>query len=782
MEMRFKTSKPMRNPIPAPLLVLACILSVLCLTSAAKACCPEDTCDAIVNPFIRPVIYHESVRAEWRHTFTHMRRTWDKYFEVYPKELEGFNPTTLDKVRAEPAFFLDQNIQLDVYFGKNGSIYRPFTAPFHEDGYVNFSAWGYGSELWLKESREQIHLLFYVDRRRKELVEKLAHIPMYTAVHLWVQERSRSENTPWMEIKGAEIIPETALRDTTLRHMELGAKQMARKRFDLAAQSFEAALKLQMPVNAEARAWALLARSYFELRCFSAARNAYAEALIRDESNVQNLIFLARSDEQLQHYDEALQASEIAVKYAPANPEARAELGLALAMLGDDKAGFRELDFAQKLAPRNQLPEAHRNRGVIYIKEGKLDLAKQELSQAVILRAADPVLHMELGEVLLTMNQLEDAKREFNFAKDLSPNRAEPYMRFAIVAKLQGDAAKKDNKLDDAKKFYTEALDNARLSLKVDDMNSDARALELDMLHELGREKEAEKSADTALARMPGNVKYAEALYDAATKLGHWDTMERAATLAVKIKPDGRAFSRLANVLASRPNPDLAGAAANYELALKVDADNGSAWFELAQIRRAMNNVEGAISAADRASEIMKSPEARTLAARARLDRETADPASIDLAKVLADEAKDDATRAQAQSILGAALFRTGNLDGALEAFAKSDALMKDNADQQFWYGMALLQKNDVEAAKLHLKSAVDLSRNGSAQNATSDRLSQKAIEQIEKLEPGYGNKLPDPGKMATKIADKPAVRKVLPPVIEDDGPQPIQTDANRNR
>ncbi len=777
MEKRFKILKPM-------LLGLALMAIAFCAVSGE-----ECAGDSSLNPFIKPAIYHESTRAEWRHTFTHMRRTWDKYFEVYPKELSGFDPATLDKVRAEPSVFLDHKIQMDVLWGKTGSVYRPFTAPFHEDGYMNFTAWSYGSELWLKESREQIHLLFYVDRRKTELLEKLTHLPMYTPVHLWVLERSRSENTPWLEIKGAEIIPETALRETTLRHMELGAKQMARKRYDLAAQSFENALKLQMPVSAEAKAWALLARSYFELRLFTNSRNAYAEALIRDGTNVNSLIYMARADEQIQRPDEAKEAAERAVTLAPGNPEAHAELGLALAMLGDDKAGFRELEFAQKLAPRNQLPEANRNRAVIYVKEGKLELAKQELSQAVILRAADPILHMELGDVLLSMNQLEDAKREFNFAKDLSPNRSEPYFKFAIVARLQGDAAKKDNKPDDAKKFYTEALDNARNALKIEDMNTDARTLELEMLKELGREKEAEKSADSALSQMPGNLKFIETLYASATKLGHWEMMERAATMAIKVKSDAQSYCRLANVLASRPNPDYAGAASNYELALKIDADNGSAWLELAQIRRAMNNPEGAVVAADKAAEIMKSTDARMLAARTRLDRETADPVAADIAKLLINEAKDDTTRAQAQSILGVAEFRAGNLDGALEAFSKADPMMKDNADHQYWYGMALLQKNDVEPAKTRLKSVVDLSRNSGVPSAQADRLSQKAIEQVEKLEPGYGNKLPDLTKMAetqpkkepTKVTDKP-IRKILPPVIEDDGPQPISTDANRNR
>ena len=66
--------------------------------------------------------------------------------------------------------------------------------------------------------------------------------------------------------------------------------------------------------------------------------------------------------------------------------------------------------------------------------------------------------------------------------------------------------------------------------------------------------------------------------------------------LAVKVKPDGMHYRRLANVLASRPAPDLAAAATNYEAALRVDAENGSAWFELARIRSTTRSTSGAKS------------------------------------------------------------------------------------------------------------------------------------------------------------------------------------------
>lgn len=744
------------------------------------------------NPFVKPCIYKESLGARWRHEFHHMRTTWDKYFEVYPKELANFESVTLEKIKAEPTFYVEKNVRFDVYWGKQGSFYRPFIAPFHEIGHVNFSAWPYGNELWLKEMREQIHLLFYVDRRRKELVDKLNALPMYTPVHIWAQVRSKSEGQPWLEIKGAEIIPETAPSESALRFLELGAKQYARKRYDLAAQSFDAALGLQVPVIIETKAFAMLGRSLYEMRMFAEARNAFAESLVRDDSNVVNLIYLARCDSYLQNWEEMREAAERAVKIAPANPEARAELGLALAMLGDNIAGQKELEFAQKLAPRGQLPEANRNRAIIALRDNKFELAKSELSQAVILRASDSNLHMELGEVLVKLNQLDDAKREYGFAKELAPGRPEPYFKYAQIARIQGDALKKDGKIEDAKKLYTEALENVRAGLKVAPESKEARTLELEMLKELGREKEAEKSIDTALERWPNVIAFQMAKYEVSVRLGKWEAMEKSARKLVELKPEVGTYMRLGNVLSSRPKPDYAGAAENYEAALRLDPKSGSTWFELAQVKMNLGDIEGTIAAADQAVEIIKSTEARLLAARARLDREALDPQMETMAKQVYDESKDDLMRAQAQALIGAAQLKAGNAGLAADTFAKSLVLLKDNPEFQYWYGLSLLKKGEPELAKSHLKTAVDLGRNMITQSAMITKLTQKAIDEVEKMEPGYAAKLPDIGsKNAALLKDplvrppvmlpeKPVIRKVLPPLIEDDGPQLIPTELEK--
>jgi Flp pilus assembly protein TadD len=461
-------------------------LSLCALPSQVLAA--EEAVVDLPSPFAAVAVHTESVGAKWRHGFHDMRKTWDKYFEVYPKELDGHEATSFEKVRAEPAFFLDRKIRMDLYFAKTGTFYRPFTSPFHSDGYVNFNAWGMNSELWNKEGRAEVHPLFYIDKRLTKLTDSLAHLPTYTPIHVWCIVRAKSENMPWIEIKGFEIIPDTVLSESALKHLEMGAVQLAKKRFDLAAQTLELALKDGLPVNVEAKAYSMLGSAYYEQRIFNRARYSLVQSVLRNDRVFANLIMLARSDLRLDRADEARQACECLLKQEPSNAEAHAELGLALAMLGDIKGAHREIDFAQKLAPRGQLTEAHRNRALVFVREGKLALAKEEMSKAVLLRATDFSLHIELGDVYLALNSLAESRQEYQQSKDLAGLRPEPYFKLASVCKMQGDALVKENKADDAKKLFEEALTSVQTAITKDASFAPAFVLEAELLRALGRE------------------------------------------------------------------------------------------------------------------------------------------------------------------------------------------------------------------------------------------------------------------------------------------------------
>jgi tetratricopeptide (TPR) repeat protein len=793
------------------------IAALLAVNPAAGS----DVCNCdCPDPFAPPSVVKENLGAKARHAFHDIRTTWDKYFEVYPAELDGHEVTTFEKVRENPGFYLDRKIRFDIYYGKSGQFYRPFTSPFHSDGYVNFGAWSYGANLWRAEGRASVHPLYYIDKRKTKLIDKLAHLPIYTPVHVWATVRSKSDNLPWIEILGAEIIPEAALSDDTLRHIELGVSQLGKKRFDLAAQTFDAAIALELPVKAEAEVYPLLGRAYFELRLYNKARCALVNAILRNDRDVPTLILLAKTDLRLEMYDEARKAAVAALKIEPGNPRARAELGLALAMQGKVREGFRELEYAEKLAPRNQLHEANRNRAMIYVMQKELELAEKEMASAVLLRGLDFVPHLELGDILMLRGKLEDARREYTQSRDLAPARPEPHYKTAVVLKAIADNLAKEGKADEAKKLYEEALVSVQAAIARDEHYVAAYGLEAELLRLLGRAADAVKAVEKGVAANPNDAGMQDILYREAAAAGDWSAMERATRAALGLRANAERYSQLGNILAGKPDPDYSGAAEAYQSALRLSPDriddlaalshlqvhmlgqygsaesalarvveaqpeNGGAWYDLSIARRNVGSYEGAVIAADRAVELNKNASSRIAAAHARVNRNAPGDlaAAEEMAKAAAAEATLESDKAWASAIIGAVALTNGKAAEAQSAFAAAEPQLKDNAEFNLWYGTAMLRNNDPLQATDKLQLALTQSRGGPVAVEAA-----KSLKFAQEMSKGRTIRIEESAPSRT-VEIKPAgegEKKPMPPVVEDNNgnggtePVPIEVPGPR--
>lgn len=781
------------------------------------------------NPFAPATVHKESVGERWRHSFHDIRTTWDKYFETYAKDLDGFESADFFKVRATPVHYLERKIQFNIYMGRPAQYFRPFLTPFTSDQYTNFTAWGYGTELWTKEGRTSVHPFFYVDRRKIKLADKISALPAYAPYRVWAIVRSTTENLPWFEVQNIEAIPETPLTESTLRHIELGSSQLAKKRFDLAARSLEAAVKAQLPVSAEVKVYTQLGQAYSELRNYSHARNALVNAILRDNKNVANLVLLARTDLKLQKADEAKQAAEAAIALEPANALAYAELGLALAWLDDIKGAYKALDHAQILG-RNQLPEAFRNRAMVALREGKLTAARDELNQAVILRPTDVDLKLELGDVYVQLKEIDKAKLEFSQARDLAAQRAEPYYKLASVLKVQADELQAAGKGDDAKKLYEEALESVKQSILRDDSYGQAYTLRSELLRALGRPEESAPSAPKAEApgqplpsptqtgasqpeQTPQTLEYKEyeLSFHKAQIHGDFAAMERLTRDTIAATPSGLLYSRLGLILATKPNADLNGSVAAYQEAVRrapdrghdwaalgnlqlrfqknpaeaetslsravqLDSTNGLAWSDLALAKRQIGNNDGAILAAEQAARNGGLVEAMLTGAQARMDRGGADDvaASLEMANKATASATNPRDIALAHSVAATALMRQGKIDEAIASFAKADSTLRDNnAEHLLGYGLALLAKGD-NAGQEKLKAAIEMSRN----SASADRVAQNVLSGAETALRGT-NKSNPTAIPVSNDSKTPAPAKGAP-VIEENEPLPVVVPGNR--
>jgi len=734
--------------------------------SGTAAVHASDEMNCLPNPFDPVAIHTQSRGAKWRHPFHDIKKTWVEHFKVIPEELDNCDPTTYERLKGDPAFYVDRKVQFDVYYGKVGSFYRPFVQ-FNHDAYVNFSAWGYGAELWVKDARAQIHPLFYIDKRKKVLIDKIQQLPMYTPLRVWAEVKSKNDNQPWFEVLSVEIIPEIAFENSTLRHLELGSMQVAKSRFDLAIPALEGALKLQIPLNAQAKVYLLLGKSYYEQRLYTAARNALVNAVLRDKNNVEILVLLARTDLRIERAEEAKQAAMHAITVEPSNPGAYAELGLALAMLDDVRGGYKALDVAQRLA-RNQLPEANRNRAMIALREGKLTIASDELKQAVILRPRDVELKLELGDVHLALNDVENARLEYTQARDLAPQRPEPYYKLSVLLKKQADAQKKDGKDDAAKKLYEEALEHAKNAILRDDTFTPAYGLQAEILRALGRSEEAQKVLQNGAKLKNMDPLMQEYLYQQAVVSGDWGAMEQTTRALMEKKPTAELYSRLGNVLSNKPNPDMAAAASAYQSAVdnsparvqdwtslghirlthlgdgvgaeyalqqavKLEPKNARVWNDLALAQRDMGKMDDAVKSADQAVAIEPSVASRLVAAWTRMDRNAPGDveAAGEMAQHIAAQTTGEKDRALATTILAASKAQTGKVNEALDLFSAASALGAENAAYNLWYGSALLKAGVYTGAEEHLRSAMGLAQTTLKTSASSQRIYAQAAKEL---------------------------------------------------
>jgi len=785
------------------------------------------------NPFTPPTVHKESTGERWRHSFHDIRTTWDKYFEVYAKDLDGYEASDYEKIKATPTHYVDRKLQFDIYMGRPGQYFRPFLTPFTQDQHINFTGWAYGTDLWTKEGRAAIHPFFYIDRRNTKLCDKITALPSYAPYRVWAVVRATTEGTPWFEVNSIEAIPETSLSEATLRHIELGASQLSKKRFDLAARSLESSLKLQLPVSVEIKVYSMLGRAYTELRDYGAARNALCNAIIRDNKNTTNLLLLARADLKLQRAEEARQAAEATITLEPSNALAYAELGLALAWLDDFKGAYKNLDHAQILG-RNQLPEAFRNRAMVALRENKPLIARDELNQAVILRPTDVDLKLELGDVYLALKEIDKAKLEFTQARDLATNRAEPYYKLALVQKVQGDELQAAGKADDAKKIYTEALENVKQSIAKDPSVGAAYALRSDLLRALGLPDEAPPqpvappaapqavpapgepiktgTSEKLPQGQPVEFKEYELSFQQAQLLGDFVAMEKLTRRAISQHPDAALYSKLGMILATKPNADLHGAVAAYDEAvrrspdrsqdwaalgnlqlrfqkkpadaeatlnrsLQLDATNGYAWTDLALARRMQGNPEGAIQAAEKAMKNNAMGEAWLINAQARMDRGTPDDLAqaLELANAARAKSNNERDTAQANSVAATALMRQGKLDDAITLYRGADPMLRDNsAEHALGYGLALMAKGDATAGE-RLKTAMELSRD----NTTSDRVAQTVFSGAETALRGSAKSSPTVQPVSNEAQPAAPAPKGAP-VIEDNETIPVKADGKR--
>jgi tetratricopeptide (TPR) repeat protein len=219
-----------------------------------------------------------------------------------------------------------------------------------------------------------------------------------------------------------------------------------------------------------------------------------------------------------------------------------------------------------------------------------------------------------------------------------------------------------------------------------------------------------EKSLDYAnriLQVEPQNSQALLGRYDALVALGRNDEAEKALDAAIAVAPPAEVAKRVYNrgARAQRAG-DRDGAIAQFARAVELDPTMAPALSALAGMYLTQKDYEKAVSTAEQLLQI-KPGDAEALTIQ------------YEAYKGLGDKAKADATYAQLQQSAGGdpealyrkgvALFNNSNFDGAIEALKQAIAVKPDLAGAHYTLGLALLNQGDNAGAKAELQRFLEL-------------------------------------------------------------------------
>jgi Tfp pilus assembly protein PilF len=212
-----------------------------------------------------------------------------------------------------------------------------------------------------------------------------------------------------------------------------------------------------------------------------------------------------------------------AVPASAVTPESKAHTvkGIELVRQGKSKEAVEEFKKAIELDPPNA--DYHRNLSAVYQSLGMMPDAQKEAEAAVKYKGGDARNLEQLGNLLLVQKKYAEAEKNYRKAIKIAPKVAEYHSNLVICLKNQGKKAeleaelqntlKKNPKDVDAlmlqtksfldKKQTEDAEKSAREAVAAGAKNPDAHLALADVLKARGKDKEAVKEYEAALAIKP---------------------------------------------------------------------------------------------------------------------------------------------------------------------------------------------------------------------------------------------------------------------------------------
>jgi len=184
---------------------------------------------------------------------------------------------------------------------------------------------------------------------------------------------------------------------------------------------------------------------------------------------------------------------------------------------GNYETAIENYTFATECDPKNAI--FFNNRANCYHKMGRFDKALRDATKAVELNSGYEKAWFRKAAAEVELKQYPDAAESYNYLLTLKPDEkqykdglkeVQKHIPKAENCKLNGNAAFKKGKIDDALKFYTEGIS----SLGDDDLTDEQKALKADLYANRGacyiqlyEPTKVRADCTAALAIVPGHTK-----------------------------------------------------------------------------------------------------------------------------------------------------------------------------------------------------------------------------------------------------------------------------------
>jgi tetratricopeptide (TPR) repeat protein len=443
-------------------------------------------------------------------------------------------------------------------------------------------------------------------------------------------------------------------------------------------------------------AWRRLAEVNFAERNYEDAARALDTFLEKspndpDAIELRGRIHAARGEaaEAVDRYREAIKLFQEYVKRRPNNPSAHYRLARAHLRLGELSQAQLELEEVRRLAPgsaparlllaelnlrsgeadsiiedigelvkEQPSAQAYKFLGIAYTRKGDLPAALDAFQNAVGLVPGDSEARYNLGVTLRDSNPT-DAKRQFEAALAISPGYIEPLTQLASMAMGEQKPA--------------EAVMRIQKQIELVP-NSGAHYYLLGTTYLASRDIEKATDAFVKSTELePSMLSAYVRLASIYASTGQFDEALGKMNEALAQKPNDVPTLMLVGMLQHQKG-DLLKARENYEKILEIKSD----------FAPAANNLAYIVAEND-----------------GDLER------ALQLAEVARGAAPDNPNIADTLAWI---LYKRGTYDRALSLLKEASTKLSNNAEVQYHLGMTYYKLNDLEAAWLALKRALELS------------------------------------------------------------------------